>query len=369
MAITANKPILVIGGGLMGLSIAHELAQKGQDVEVLSRKRSEAAGFVAAGMLAPHSEGLEGKLLKLGLISLKIIPKWIKEIEKNSGLNCGLKKCGIIVPFLDSKTRDQLPTAKLGKYLNRHELEKEVPGLSKKWNTGILFEQDGQIDNRRKLMRALEKACVELGVQFQEGVEVQGLINEGGRFHGLNIINAQGEKKVLKANQAVLCSGAWSKQILEEIPVFPVKGQLLSMQGPKNSLKRIIFGPGTYLVPREDGLIIAGATSEKHAGFTEGLTPSGQNQLHEGITSLLPDANKWPQMERWWGFRPCTPDEGPLLGESSSKGLWLATGHYRNGVLLAAITALLLSKCICKEHLNDTEENLLQTFNWQRFKG
>ena len=143
---------------------------------------------------------------------------------------------------------------------------------------------------------------------------------------------------------------------------------MLSLQGPKEALKRIIFRPGTYLVPREDGLIVVGATSEKEARYQTGLTPAGQRQLHAGIKALLPEANQWPQMERWWGFRPCTPDEGPLLGSSSLKGLWLATGHYRNGVLLAAITAELLAKCICNSRLSSQEDQLLKEFSWNRFE-
>jgi glycine oxidase len=165
----------------------------------------------------------------------------------------------------------------------------------------------------------------------------------------------------------VLCCGAWSAQLLPELSIYPVKGQMLSLQGPRNALTRIVFGPGTYLVPREDGLLVVGATSEPDAGFTEGLTPFGQRQLQAGIASLLPQANQWPPMERWWGFRPCTPDEGPLLGRSSVDGLWLATGHHRNGVLLAAITAEMLEHCLSNEPLSTKQQQLLDAFRWDRF--
>jgi glycine oxidase len=130
----------------------------------------------------------------------------------------------------------------------------------------------------------------------------------------------------------------------------------------------VIFGPGTYLVPREDGLIVVGATSEQDAGFAEGLTPDGQKQLQTGIASLLPIAANWPPMERWWGFRPCTPDEGPLLGPGPLPGLWLACGHHRNGVLLAAITAELISDVVSKpESLTEKEQIILKAFHWDRF--
>jgi glycine oxidase len=130
----------------------------------------------------------------------------------------------------------------------------------------------------------------------------------------------------------------------------------------------VIFGPGTYLVPREDGLLVVGATSEREAGFREGLTPDGQRQLQAGIAALLPEASQWPPMERWWGFRPCTPDEGPLLGASSVEGLWLACGHHRNGVLLAAITAQLLDGAIAQT-VEGPQRSLLEAFRWGRFGG
>ncbi len=367
MATSTKQPFLILGGGLMGLSIAHELALNGIEVEVLSRQRSEAAGFVAAGMLAPHAEGLTGDLLKLGQSSLARIPQWVKNIEAKSEISCGLRACGVVVPFLNVETRDIYPTASFGTKLNHKEIQAEVPGIASTWTAGLLFDQDSQIDNRRQLMRSLEKACVELGVHFQEGIEVLKIIQSRKRFTGVIVKDAEGNIKNLLGNEAILCSGAWSKTLLEELPIFPVKGQMLSIQGPKDSLKRVVFGPGTYLVPREDGLIVVGATSEKNAGFREGLTPFGQQELQKGIQSLLPTANEWPHMERWWGFRPSTPDQMPILGPSSINGLWLATGHYRNGVLLAAITAELLTKCICKKNISPEEKDLLKTFDWSRF--
>ncbi len=369
MAASSESPVLILGGGLMGLAVAHQLARAGQAVEVLSRRRSEAAGFVAAGMLAPHAEGLSGALLQLGQLSLERVPAWVAQIEADSGLSCGLRPCGIVVPFATAAERDVYPTAAWGEALNREGLERELPGIGPVWQAGLLFRQDGQIDNRRQLMRALERACVELGVRFQEGVEVLELLQEGDRLRGVRVRDAAATVQTLEATTAVLCSGAWSAQLLPQLPVFPVKGQMLSLQGPREALQRVIFGPGTYLVPREDGLLVVGATSEREAGFTEGLTPFGQRQLQAGIEALLPEASQWPPMERWWGFRPCTPDEGPLLGPSAVTGLWLATGHHRNGVLLAAITAELLGACLRGGGCSPEQQALLDGVRWDRFNG
>jgi glycine oxidase len=364
----SQEQVLILGGGLMGLAIAHQLARRDLAVTVLSRRRSEAAGFVAAGMLAPHAEGLTGNLLRLGQCSLERIPRWVAQIEADSGLPCGLRATGIVVPFKDAEARDRYPTAAYGEELNRERLEQLLPGIAPAWKAGLLFNQDGQIDNRRQLMRALESACVDRGVNFQEGVEVLELLKQDGQLTGVRTRDSEGMLSTLKCRTAVLCSGAWSAQLIPELSVFPVKGQMVSLQTPRGALKHVIFGPGTYLVPREDGLVVAGATSEPEAGFNEGLTPQGQQSLNQGIAELLPDAVNWPPMERWWGFRPCTPDEGPLLGQGPIPGLWLACGHHRNGVLLAAITTELLTDAITNQTTSPEIQSLCNAFHWSRFQ-
>lgn len=375
---TSSDPLLVLGGGLMGLAMAHQLARRGRPVMVLSRRRSEAAGFVAAGMLAPHAEGLTGAQLQLGQRSLAAYPHWVAQIEADGGLPCGLRPCGIVVPFTSASARDNYPTASLGKALDRAGLEQELPGIGASFQAGLLFNQDGQIDNRRQLMRALELACSALGVQFQEGAEVLALRSgSSGQLEAVQWRTAEGEEQTHSCGEAVLACGAWSGQLMPQLPIFPVKGQMLSLQAPQRALGRVVFGPGTYLVPREDGLLVVGATSEAHAGFAEGLTPDGQRQLQAGIAALLPEASNWPPMERWWGFRPCTPDEGPLLGPGPIPGLWLACGHHRNGVLLAAITAELMADAITvnNQQGNNPQKSLplgeaerwLSAFRWTRF--
>ncbi|MFN6132782.1 MAG: FAD-dependent oxidoreductase [Synechococcaceae cyanobacterium] len=351
----------------MGLAIAHQLARCGRAVRVLSRRRREAAGFVAAGMLAPHAEGLTGRLLELGQQSLNEVPQWVAAIEAESGLACGLRPCGIVVPLESQEQALAFPTASAGSLLRRQQLEREIPGIGPRWKAGLLFPQDGQIDNRRRLMRALELACARLGVRFQEGAEVLGL-DQGpdGTLRGVRLRSVEAGEQMLEASQAVLCCGAWSGQLLPQLPVLPVKGQMLSLQAPSQALRRVLFGPGIYLVPREDGLVVVGATSEPEAGFAEGLTPDGQRRLQAGIAELLPEASGWPPMERWWGFRPGTPDEGPLLGPGPIPGLWLATGHYRNGVLLAAITARLTAQAL-NGTLAEADRRWLEAFRWDRF--
>ena len=367
-AAPVHSPVLMLGGGLMGLAIAHQLACRGRSVTVLSRDRHEAAGFAAAGMLAPHAEGLEGALLALGQESLRRIPDWVGQVEADSGLACGLRNSGVVVPFRSSVEREAFPTARWGEGLDRAALERQVPGIGAGFRCGLLFAQDGQIDNRRRLMRALERACIQRGVRVLEGVEVQGLLRGGvaGELQGVTLTTAQGKRQILAAGQAVLCGGAWSGLLLSGLPVEPLKGQMLSLQAPREALPRVVFGPGTYLVPRQDGLVVVGATIER-CGFHRELSPAGLRQLQRGIRELLPAASHWPLMERWSGFRPCTPDAGPLLGASGIPGLFLATGHHRNGVLLAAITASISTELICGT-LDPVCAGLLQAFRWDRFR-
>ena len=362
-----KNSILIIGGGLIGLSLAYEFARKDFKVEVLSKNRSESAGFVAAGMLAAHAEGLENELLDFGQYSQYLIPEWIKNIEIDSGIDCGLKKCGIIVPFENIRDLNKFPTLTNGQYLNKNEINQEIQGIHKKWQHGLLFEQDGQIDNRRRLMRALERACAIHGVKFQEGAEIKEIIFEKDIFSGVRILTATGDLNSIFCKQAVLCCGAWSNRIFGKVPIRPIKGQMLSIQGPINKFKRIIFGPQTYLVPRDDGLVIVGATVEKEAGFKQGNTPEGIKKLQAGINSLYPEAKSWPHMEHWWGFRPATPDLKPIIGKSLIKNLFLATGHYRNGVLFSAATSNLIYKLISKVNLNNLEKEFLEKFKLERF--
>ena len=185
-----KNSILIIGGGLIGLSIAYEFAKNNFKVLVLSKSRNESAGFVAAGMLATHAEGLEDELLKFGQESQSLIPKWIKSIEQDSGIKCGLKKCGIVVPFKNKDDLEEFPTYKYGRYLNQKDLQTEINGINTIWKHGLLFEQDGQIDNRRRLMRALERACSLNGVEFQEGSEVKDLTIKKNKIIGATVLCA-----------------------------------------------------------------------------------------------------------------------------------------------------------------------------------
>jgi thiazole synthase len=350
---------LVLGGGVVGLAIALELRLAGEQVTVLSRKRQEAAGRVAAGMLAPLAEGLPtGPLLELGIRSRDLYPAWTTRLEALTGQSSGYWPCGILVPVGETSQQQDLATYSWGQWLTPPELSCFQPGLGDWVSSAHWFADDAQVDTRRCLMPALWQAIEALGVDLREGVEVQDLLLRGDCLEG--VATNQG---LFKAHHYILSLGAWSGTCLP-LPVYPVKGQMFSVRQPHAAaipLKTVLFGPGVYIVPRQDGLIVVGATAEI-VGFREGITPQALSELMAAASRLFPPLADYPLEEVWWGYRPATPDSLPILGDSPYANLSLATGHYRNGILLAPLTAQL----IVQHLLHNQTDPLLQHFRWDR---
>jgi thiazole synthase len=225
---------------------------------------------------------------------------------------------------------------------------------------GWWYPEDAQVDNRA-LTQSLRLAAQELGVDLREGVEVEGIEQRNRVVCGVR--TSTGE---FQANHYVLATGAWSNDLLP-LPVRPKKGQMLSVQATESNrkslpLQRVLYGSDIYLVPRRDGRILIGATVED-VGFSPHNTPAGIHTLLGQAIRLYPELQDWPIQECWWGFRPATPDELPILGPSPCKNLTLATGHYRNGILLAPVTAVLLADLIAEQK----SDPLLAHFRYDRF--
>jgi thiazole synthase len=350
--------ILIIGGGIVGLSLAVELQLRGAGVTVVSRNFPEAAALAAAGMLAPQSERIPpGAMLDLSWRSRDLYPEWTRKLEEISGVGADYWPCGFLAPSYTKGESPQLePTSSSPAYwLDGNAIQRYQPGLGSDVTGGWWFPEDAQVDNR-SLARSLSVAARELGVTLKEGVTVEGILQKQGKTIGV-----QTSAGVEKAQHYVLATGAWSNDLLP-IPVFPKKGQMLSVRSPELTLKRVLFGSETYIVPRRNGRIIIGATSED-AGFRGGNTPQGIQTLLDRAIRLYPALADAEIEEFWWGFRPATPDELPILGASHCENLTLATGHYRNGILLAPITATLLADWI----LDHKADPLLAHFNVRRF--
>ncbi|MBD3882978.1 glycine oxidase ThiO [Phormidium tenue FACHB-886] len=356
----AANEIVIIGGGVIGLAIAVDLKLRGTSVTVLSRDSSQAASHAAAGMLAPRAEKLTPPMLDLCLQSLALYPEWISKLEDLSGISAGYWACGILAPVyapVANPPQSSDPTPQL--WLDQTAIRQAQPGLSEAVSGGWWFPEEGQVDNRL-LVQALRLAAESLGVDIQEGIAVTDICQQQGQVTRLK--TTAGDRT---AAHYVLATGAWSQALLP-VPVQPHKGQMLSVQVPQPSielpLQRVLYGEETYIVPRRDGKIVIGATSEA-VGFTPYNTPAGLQTLLNAAIRLYPALGNMPIHECWWGFRPATPDELPILGASLCENLTLATGHYRNGILLAPITAKLIGDRICSSQANP----LLTAFSWQRF--
>ncbi|MGB3615770.1 MAG: FAD-dependent oxidoreductase [Elainellaceae cyanobacterium] len=385
--------VLVLGGGIIGLAIAVELRQRGASVTVLTRNTKEAAARAAAGMLAPHAEDLPpGPLLDLCCYSLGLYPEWIRTLEALSGTSTGYWPCGILAPQYKPCSlpwgADKSPGA--GQWLDNDAIRYAQPGLGEEVCGGRWFPEDGQVDNRL-LLDALYNAASELGVDIHCGIAVESLQQKGDRIVGLRAkavhhgtfpagtdqsrlsspqrADTGAETVSWSADHYVLAAGAWARQLIP-VPVQPCKGEMLAVRLPQHAprLHQVLFGPGVYIVPRRDGRIVVGATVEPDS-FAPGNTAQGIHQLLEQAIRLYPALKTYPLDEIWWGFRPQTPDEMPILGPGHCCNLTLAVGHYRNGVLMAPATAQLLADQICPQtDVNDASSGVdIGKFSWTRF--
>ena len=366
--------ILIIGSGIIGLSLAVELRRRGASVTVLSRDFKQAAAHAAAGMLAPQAENLPpSPMLDLCLRSRALYPEWVQTLEELTGAIAGYWSCGILAPVYADREPQDLSNiglvsedARDSYWLDKDAIAQLQPGLSSEVIGGYWYPEDAQVDNRA-LAQALWLAAQNLGVDIREGVIVEEIQQQSDR-----VVIVKTSAGDFSAQHYVLATGAWSNQFLS-LPVYPKKGQMLSLQVPVNKynnqaiteklpLERVLFGSEIYIVPRQDGRIVLGATSEE-VGFEPNNTPAGIQKLLTAAIRLFPQLADFSIQELWWGFRPTTPDELPILGRSAYENLTIATGHYRNGILLAPITAVLLADLIMQQQVDP----LLSYFHYSRF--
>ena len=287
-----SSEIIIIGGGIIGLAIAIELRLLGAEVRVLSADFKAAAGHAAAGMLAPQAEQIPpGAMLDLCLASRALYPEWVERIRQISNLDPGYWQCGILAPRYTDVDRDV-------NWLAGNSIAHHQPGLNPTIAGGYWYPADGQVDNRA-LIQALWVGCQSLGVKFQDGVKVTTIHHHNSQITYLD--TTQGE---MSAQHYILATGAWTQELLP-IPVTPRKGQMLSLSVPIERLdnlplQQVLFGEEIYIVPRQDGKIVIGATSEQ-VGFTPQNTPEGIDRLFAAAIRLFPPLEDFPIHQTWWG--------------------------------------------------------------------
>ncbi|MGW2324504.1 glycine oxidase ThiO [Streptomyces sp. NPDC001700] len=349
----APYDVLVIGGGIIGLVTAWRAAQRGLRTAVADPAPGGGAARVAAGMLAAVTELHYGEqtLLGLNLASARRYPSFVAELEEASGHDLAFRTCGTLSVALDADDRAHLRELhafqqRLGldaQWLTGRECRRLEPMLAPGVRGGLRVDGDHQVDPRR-LAAALLTACERAGVDLHRAA-VERLLVEGDRATGAEL--ADGAR--LTAGQTVLAAGSLSGRlpgVPEAVlpPVRPVKGQVLrlSVPGPyapflSRTVRAVVRGGHIYLVPRENGDLVVGATSEE-LGWDTTVTAGGVYELLRDAHELVPGITELPLVETLAGLRPGSPDNAPLLGPTELPGLQLATGHYRNGVLLTPIT-------------------------------
>jgi glycine oxidase len=382
MSSSASSPdVVVVGGGIIGLAVAWRARERGMSVMVLEREvTGRGTSYVAAGMLAPVSEAGFGEaarhVLELGLRSAGIWPAFATDLEAASGMEVGLRRTGTLVVARDDDEARELERQLAFRQslelrterLRASAAREREPGLAPTVRLAIEAPDDHSVDPRQ-VLQALRRACEIAGVDIRERTAVESieLDGDGGQVTGLHL---HGSGRV-SAGRVVLAAGAWTGQIAglprdAQVPVRPVKGQILRLRDPAGAglLGRVVRFEGGYLVPRADGRYVLGATVEEK-GFELSPTAGATYELLRDASELVPGVSELQIEELCVGLRPGTPDNAPVIGPGAVEGLTWATGHHRNGILLAPLTAVLVVETL----LGKTEDPLLCACDPGRFMG
>jgi len=371
-----NKPnVAIIGAGVIGLAIAWRLAARGTSVQVFDRGAAGAgASHAAAGMLAACAEAEPGEeaLVALGRESQARWGAFAAELLAASGIDVELRPEGTLLLALTADDQARLThqlvfQQKLDlplQWISAADTRRREPHLAGKLAGAVFSPEDTQVDNR-KLVAALRVAAEAAGVSVREYRSVRAISSRGGRVDG--IILADGTK--VEADVVVLAAGAWARGIEGVDPklrpqVRPIKGQMLAlrMDSAAPLLSHVVWAPGAYLVPRRDGRLLVGATVEEK-GYDTSLTAGGILTLLEAAWRAVPAIEELAVDEMWVGHRPGSRDDAPILGAGPIDGLIYATGHHRNGILLAPITADAMARLI----LDGVVEAVIRPFGIERF--
>lgn len=355
-----SKSIVIVGAGIIGCAVARELAVRGVACTVIDdRPVGGGATRASAGMLAPYVEAHEGgPLLDLAIRSLDLYPTWIPSVRRESNVEIDFGLIGTLEVALTAERAAEIRRTgrRHGGWLEPADVAHTYPQLRP--TTGALSNEDHGYVDAPQLANALARAAAGAGATF-EHARVLAISRE---TSGLRVTTTIGPRE---ATEVVLAAGAWTNAIegVRTPPLRPVRGQLLQLAWPGWPLPTIIWGPDCYVVPRMDGSVLVGATVEE-VGFDERTTEEGIRRLRDAAADLLPVTKDSRLIEARVGLRPATPDELPVIGpDPAVAGLFHASGHYRNGVLLAPITAQLMADLI----VDGKRDEALESFTPGRF--
>jgi len=349
-----TSDVIVMGAGIIGLSLARELRKLGASVRVVERgEPGRESSFAAAGMLLQHGPELPLPLKALAKASFALYPEFAHELEDESGQRVDLRREGTIA-FLQET---ELPEEGVGQSLSSTDVARLEPGIAPPPLPAWLLAE--MTVDPRALTSAALKAALHRGVEVASGSPVTQVECEEGRVVGVRTTHTS-----YRAAVVVNCCGAWAGEIGGwKLPTRPVKGQMLAVALPhRAALNHVVRTLDVYLVPRSDGRILIGATVEE-AGFDKHVEAGALNALDRAAIALVPDLAEARRLEAWAGLRPGTPDDLPILGPASLPGYFVATGHFRNGILMAPVTAQVMAAVIRGE----TPSFDLQPFSAARF--
>jgi glycine oxidase len=343
-----NWDVIVIGGGIIGLSLSIELRKRGASVLVVERgEPGREASYAAGGMLVDCQIETPAALQPLATASARMYPEFVHELQIESGMCIDLRDQGAIVfpPPQYVHERPGFTVEDLAKLLPAPLAERE-PELAD-FNRPAFYLKERSVEPRGLTAAALQTAK-RRGVDISSGDEVTAVNLSDGQVSGVAT-----KKTAFLAPKVVNCAGAWSGQIAPHaFPTRPVKGQMLCLASPSRSLvKHVIRAPEVYLIPRSDGRIVVGTTVEE-AGFDKRTDVATIQRLHRAAIALIPELRNAKILEDWAGLRPGTPDSLPILGATSTPGYYVATGHFRDGILLAPITAQIMAEVITGTNCN-----------------
>jgi glycine oxidase len=378
----ARADVAVVGGGIIGCAVARELGQRGMSVIVVERDSpGRRATWAAAGMLSPLGEArVGGPFLELADESLRRYASFAHALREESGIDVEYRTSGKLHVSLGGAGEDEVVRAVAAgplaarfeaRLLDGAAARALEPTLAEAVTSAVLIGRDHRVNNRL-LAQALLAGCMAAGVVFRTASPVAAITTRHHTATGVRL--ASGE--TVEADHIVLAAGAWSGQLQglpETLPVRPIKGQMFAVDAlvrttegrVASPVQHVIYSERCYIIPRDDGRLLVGATVED-VGFRKGATPRGIAELMSAAIEVLPVLADMPLVETWAGFRPMTPDGLPLLGRDPVlDGLVYATGHYRNGILLAPATAACIADLV-----TDRKSTVdLEPFGIERFRG